>query len=588
MSDNDLLHPVARGRAGSFIDRLVPEALQSDPEKRRRARLLILIALAGFVWGPVFAPIHFFVGRTPGASLALLIAGLSTALVPLVLRKTGSLAIAANALCLILLAIVAEVTFVRGGFPVSALMWICVVPMIALFLLGRRAGIAWAAIVTLSVAGFGVFTLVGSGLEVRMSERQMLIIDVAGVLAFFALMMTVMWLYDTERRSSMEAVQAANRAKSEFLARMSHEVRTPMNGVLGTIDLLAASSLSISQRENVALVRESARQLLRIVTEILEFSTLEKGAVRLVEERFDPREEIRAVTDLFVAEALEKGIELTSELREPVPVALLGDAGRLRQVIVNLVSNALKFTDQGQVRIVASGRPGHDGFVLRIDISDTGCGIAPEDMKKIFQPFSRVDESLSRCSEGGGLGLSISSELISLMGGRLWAESAPGVGSMFSLAVPFGLPKRGEVAATRDEGVPALARVTEETKERRSGRRVLLAEDNPINKKVTLAMLRGLGYQADVASTGREAIDLALRGRYDLVLMDCQMPEMDGYQATEQLRALPELERVPIVALTAHALASDRRQCLAVGMDDYLSKPIDSADLEAVLTRWIR
>ena len=571
------------------VDFMVPGSLKDNPDTLQKARLLILISFTGFIWGPVFAPIHYFIGRTPSASMALLVAGLSTILVPFLLRATESLTLATNALCGILLCIVIEVTVVRGGYPVSALIWSCAIPLLALLIIGRKAAVIWGLTISALLVGLGLFTLWGPGFQVRMTESQMLIIDMAGVTAYLMAVVTIMWLYDEERRKTMARIESANRAKSEFLARMSHEIRTPMNGVLGTIDLLMATELTAGQKNYLGLIRRSGQDLLRIIAEILEFSRIERGSLGLEKRAFDPEEEIREVVNLLEPQATDKELDLSFEMVGPAPARLVGDPGRLRQVLMNLVSNAIKFTPTGEVRLVAKVEAGDDdGFVLSVDVHDTGIGIEAEDMERVFDAFAQVDERMSREYGGGGLGLSISSELVELMGGRLTASSENGKGSTFSFSIPLESSESGTGPVESDDAAPPATVLGEDSRSLRGRRHILLAEDNPVNKQVTLAMLRGLGYHTDVASNGREALELVRRHRYDLVLMDCQMPEMDGYQATAQMRTIPGTSSIPIVALTAHALAGDRQDCLAAGMNDYLSKPIVSADLEAVLSRWIR
>ena len=570
-------------------DRLIPDNLKADRETLRKARLLVAISFTGFIWGPVFAPIHFYVGRSLQASIALLVAGLAVMMMPFVLRASGGLKIPANLLCALLLCIVLEVTVVRGGYPVSALIWACVIPLLALFLLGRKPAVIWGLVVAAFFLGLGAFSLFGPGFAMRMSDRQMLAIDVAGITAFLILSGTIMWLYEAERRRSLAAVEAADRAKTDFLARMSHEVRTPMHGVLGTIDLLLATELSGGQRSYVGLIQKSSRELLRIVSEILDFARIEKGSIPLEEGPFDPHKELEAAVRLFEPDARAKGVDLSCTMEGPVPGALIGDSGKLQQVLVNLLSNAVKFTDAGSIEVTASVRSvDRNQFRMKVRVTDTGRGIARKDLATIFEPFAQVDESMSRSHGGGGLGLSVSRQLVEILGGRLGVESEPGLGSTFTFAVPFEAPDEGVVDTGTGPLRSAISEVGVESRDRRGGRHVLLAEDNPVNKEVTLAMLRGLGYHADVASNGREAVELVRRHRYDLVLMDCQMPEMDGYEATQELRALPGTAGLPIVALTAHALTTDRDRCLEAGMDDYLPKPIDSSDLEAVLVRWVR
>ncbi len=582
---------------------LIPDALRVKPEILTHANRVLAFCCAMMVWIPIFSGMYFYLG---GPKCATIIAGAGALLacIPVIQKLSRSPALAGNLMSLLAFSVYTGLAVNVGGHSSPPIAWYVSVPVMAVLLVDIRWGVFWALVCMAATGTFFGAHHSGYRFPQELSRDGLELLQFAGltglIVCIFVLTLVFKTLEATAQRAlvvALHCAKAADRAKSEFLANMSHEIRTPMTAILGYADLLLTDEaehggLPEAEAAYLRTIQRNGVHLLQIINDILDLSKIEAGKLEVEQIPCSPRQIVAEVMSLLRGRAETKGLEFAAEYVGGFPDKIISDPTRLRQILLNLVGNALKFTEQGSVRVHVRYAAGLNGRCLQFDVIDTGIGMSQEQLGRAFVNFNQSDSSTTRRFGGTGLGLAISKRLIEMLGGAISIESRLGSGSTLSVRLPVQpCPEANSssIEATRCES--PVARESNAQANFPLDCRILLAEDGPDNQRLICHILTRAGAEVVLAENGQMAVDLALKGRdqgmpFDVILMDMQMPVLGGYDATRRLRQ--EGYEGAIIALTAHAMSTDEQKCREAGCDDYAAKPLNRAALFAAIERQLQ
>ncbi len=506
--------------------------------------------------------------------------------VPYFIKKLGNFQLVAYLLPTICLLVLPIVAYMRGGLNTTPALWFAAIPIISLYFVGPKKGLIYSLLgLVILIAFLHLHTRQFPFPLSDLSEQGRNLQHGIGLICLFVFVTYLTWHYEKStlenqtrlKRSEQKALQA-NKTKDIFWANISHEIRTPLNGILGMTNLLLDSRLNKDQSELLQIIKDSAENLNIILSDVIDYSKIETNELEIQKKPFSLIKTLDQIVQLFEHMANEKGIDLSYSVDSNVPYGILTDENRLRQIIINLVANAIKFTDHGLVKILVERGSRKD--VIKFSIEDTGIGIPQSKREKLFKPFTQIDDSNSRKYGGTGLGLVICKRLVEILGGKINVESQIGQGSTFSFTIKVMSVqvKSRDTDNLNDNSRLHLTKTI--------ALKIMVAEDNPVNRRLLVSLLNKNGHDPDMAVNGVEAVNLARENKYDLILMDLQMPEKDGITATKEILAMHENSRPKIVAVTANVLQEDRDRCFEAGMDDFMAKPINNNILLSILERY--
>lgn len=506
-------------------------------------------------------------------------------LIPWLIKKLGSFHFVSYLFPTVTLIVLPIMTFHRGGLNTTPSLWFAAIPILSLYFIGPKKGLIYSMIGLVFIIGFLHLHTRGYNFNPPdlNAEGKTLHLGI-GLVCLYVFITYLTWHYEKStlenqqrlKLSEQKAIQA-NKTKDVFWANISHEIRTPLNGILGMTNLLLDSRLNKDQKEFLEIIRDSAENLNIILSDVIDYSKIETSELEIQKRPFALTTTLDQVVQLFEHMASEKSIKLSYSIDTDVPTGILTDENRLRQILINLVANAIKFTGQGSVKILVER--GNRRDMLKFTVEDTGIGIPQGQMEKLFKPFTQIDESSSRKYGGTGLGLVIVKNLVEILGGKISVDSQVGQGSSFSFTLRVMVVQVKGRGKESQENSPQHLTKTIPLK-------ILVVEDNPVNRRLLVSLLNKNGYDPDIAENGLEAVQKAKMNHYELIFMDLQMPEMDGITATTEILNLNQENRPKIVAVTANVLQEDRDKCFEAGMDDFMAKPINNNILISILQRY--